>query len=63
MSRDMRDTVNEIADEMAYVQYGKSFYELPQLEQINIYLRAVNEFSNRQADRSDYLRKAAQEGI
>jgi hypothetical protein len=58
---DMKDTIQEIADEMAFVQYGKDFYELPDTTQTNVYMRALDEFTNRQADRSDYLRKAAQE--
>ena len=52
-----------IAEQIAENRYGRDFYELPIELQIEVFGEATQEWSDRQADRADFLRKAEREKI
>ena len=62
MSSDYKYDMQMIAEDLAEERYGKDFYELSPDLRYECFNDAVREYSNRMADRGDYLRKAQREG-
>lgn len=63
MSGDYKYDMQLIAERIAQEQYGKDFDDLSTDLQIEVFGDATREWSDRQADRADYLRKREREGV
>ena len=61
MNEDYKFAMQLLAEERAEEIYGRDFYDLPEDLKQSVYLDAEREWSDRAADRADYLRKAERE--
>ena len=60
-SGDYKYDMQMIAEELAEERYGREFYDLPKNLQYETFSEAMQAYSDRLADRADYLRKAERE--
>jgi hypothetical protein len=61
MSGDYKWDMQLIAEDLAQTLYGKDFYDLDGPTQYTVYNQAIVMYTERMADRADYLRKAERE--
>lgn len=52
---DMKGEIQEIAEDIAWEEYGCDFYNLSEKLQNEVYGRAMEEWNDRQCDRADRM--------
>lgn len=62
MSGDYKYEMQMLAEDIALEDYGMDFYSLNPAKQHEVFSRAMEEWSERQASRADYLNDCAKEG-